>query len=183
MRWSERKSADAVVPEWFDFWHFVRDVGECPSPNHVLVRLRDAPYGPDNFKWQETLRRAKGESKKAWWARKWASRRQNFPLYEADRNLRRKYGITSDQYKEMLKTQGDACAICKKPETSPDGRTGGTKSLAVDHCHETQRIRGLLCKRCNTLLGSVGDSMDLLVQMVLYLERHKDFEQLGYRPG
>jgi hypothetical protein len=59
----------------------------------------------------------------------------------------RKLGITERQYQEMLFKQNNSCAICGGP---PDTRW---KKLAVDHCHSTGKVRGLLCMVCNTMLG------------------------------
>lgn len=61
--------------------------------------------------------------------------------------LRREYGITLEQYLAMLAAQGGTCAIC---ETAPTEK----KHLHVDHCHESGRVRALLCGACNTQLGS-----------------------------
>jgi hypothetical protein len=79
-------------------------------------------------------------------------------------HLRRRYGITLDDYEAMLGKQGGVCAIC-----------GGTQkfrdiNLAVDHCHDTGRIRGLLCDRCNKALGFVEDCPNLLASMAAYLK-------------
>lgn len=59
--------------------------------------------------------------------------------------------ITQDQYTALLQDQGGVCAICGQPETVKTKR-GKTIALAVDHCHTTGKIRGLLCMRCNTRL-------------------------------
>lgn len=59
--------------------------------------------------------------------------------------------------------QGGACKICGEPCTS--GR-----SLAVDHCHKTGRVRGLLCGQCNNGLGRFRDRPDLLLAAIAYLE-------------
>lgn len=56
-------------------------------------------------------------------------------------NLRRKYGITAEQYDAMLSAQGGVCFLC--------GRPPKTRRLAVDHCHETGAVRKLLCDKCN----------------------------------
>lgn len=64
-----------------------------------------------------------------------------------DRHLRKAYGIGLDEYRSMLAEQDGRCAICRRPESD------FTKSLSVDHCHETGRVRSLLCGRCNTHLG------------------------------
>lgn len=64
------------------------------------------------------------------------------------RNSRYKltYGITIDEYETLLKQQNNLCAICKK------GCSTGRR-LSVDHCHETNKVRGLLCFHCNMSLG------------------------------
>jgi hypothetical protein len=82
---------------------------------------------------------------------------------------RRKYGVTSDQYQALYAAQRGTCKICKgsRPQTSP---RGGQKPLAVDHCHATGRIRGLLCNKCNAGLGMLDDSIDLLRAALAYLE-------------
>lgn len=67
----------------------------------------------------------------------------------SDRNwksrIRRMFGITPNRYFEMLSEQNELCKICKKPVNN--------KRLAVDHCHETGKVRGLLCSKCNAFLG------------------------------
>jgi hypothetical protein len=68
-------------------------------------------------------------------------------------NLLKKFGLTLGQYKQMLEAQNFVCAICRKPETALDYRTGKLKRLAVDHNHETGKVRGLLCVFHNRLLG------------------------------
>lgn len=62
------------------------------------------------------------------------------------------------------------CAVCQRPESVIDPRKGETKELAVDHCHETGRIRGLLCNNCNRAIGLLGDSVELLLKAVEYLK-------------
>lgn len=83
-------------------------------------------------------------------------------------NLRR-YGITLEQYEQMLEAQGGVCAICGRPERSKVYKHG-PRSLAVDHGHETGRIRGLLCFSCNTNLGKFDHDLDLLRSAIEYLE-------------
>ena len=62
-----------------------------------------------------------------------------------ERHLKSNYGITGEMYKEMLTNQGGVCAICKSDNT---GRRGA-KRFSVDHCHNTGKVRGLLCHKCN----------------------------------
>jgi 5-methylcytosine-specific restriction endonuclease McrA len=78
-------------------------------------------------------------------------------------HLKRNFGITPQDYERMLADQGGVCAICK---TQPKKRL-----LDVDHDHETDRIRGLLCIHCNTALGRVRDSIIVLRSMIDYLEK------------
>lgn len=76
--------------------------------------------------------------------------------------LLRKYGITEEQYEQILEAQAGKCAIClKKPRT---------RRLAVDHNHKTGKIRGLLCSRCNHgLLGHAHDSIAVVERALEYL--------------
>lgn len=77
--------------------------------------------------------------------------------------LNKNFGIGIEEYDKMLELQDGRCAIC--------GCLPRTKRLAVDHCHESKAIRGLLCSRCNKgLLGGAHDSVDLLKRAIVYLE-------------
>jgi hypothetical protein len=78
--------------------------------------------------------------------------------------LKRTYGITVEQYEEMLAVQGGVCMICKQPR--PENRT-----LHVDHDHATGEIRGLLCFRCNNALGDFEEQYELFRRAADYLDR------------
>lgn len=80
----------------------------------------------------------------------------------------RKFGISHAEYAELHQRQGGVCAICKKPETAT--RNGKVKSLAVDHCHSTGRIRGLLCADCNTGIGKLKEDRNIFLAAIQYLE-------------
>lgn len=81
-------------------------------------------------------------------------------------DLKRKFGISLNDYNEMLHRQGGACAICRSKNV---GRSDGIK-FAVDHDHNTGKIRGLLCKSCNTLLGNAKESIETLKAAKAYLQ-------------
>jgi hypothetical protein len=83
----------------------------------------------------------------------------------ADRrsHLKRKYGITLEQYDAMLASQSGGCGICGR---DPSDRI----SLHVDHDHRTGRIRGLLCFPCNNALGDFDDDPSLLRAALRYVE-------------
>ena len=82
------------------------------------------------------------------------------------------YGLTSDQYLAMLDKQGGVCAICGEAETKKHGRTGTAFRLAVDHCHETGLVRGLLCQTCNRVIGLFKDDVDRHQRAIEYLLRN-----------
>jgi hypothetical protein len=76
--------------------------------------------------------------------------------------LKSTYGITLEQYDAMVKEQGGVCAICgERPE----------EHLCVDHSHATGKIRGLLCRRCNSGLGCYNDDLRLTMGASAYLRR------------
>ena len=79
------------------------------------------------------------------------------------KNQLRKYGITLDDYNQMLDDQDGVCAICQNE--CPTGRR-----LSVDHDHETGEVRGLLCHGCNLGLGAFKDSVRGLQRAIQYLE-------------
>ena len=86
------------------------------------------------------------------------------------KNLK-KFGITAEDYDRMLISQNGVCKICRLPETQVDRRTGGVRRLAVDHCHSTDKVRGLLCCGCNTGIGNLGDSAERLRAAADYVEK------------
>lgn len=77
--------------------------------------------------------------------------------------LKKSFGITVQQYDEMLDAQGGCCALCGSDFP------GGRGRFVVDHCHETGKIRGLLCNLCNVGLGALRDSPQLLQKAIQYL--------------
>ena len=81
-------------------------------------------------------------------------------------NIRRNYDLTIDAYEAMVVGQGGVCAVCRRPEAD-------NGHLAVDHDHRTNAIRGLLCKRCNTLLGMADDDIEVLAEAITYLSRSR----------
>lgn len=91
---------------------------------------------------------------------------------EAQRHygLKRYYGLTGEQYGEMVAAQEGVCAICKKPETAM--LNGVPKVMHVDHDHETGGIRALLCGCCNGMLGLAKDKPDTLRAAADYIEKH-----------
>lgn len=84
--------------------------------------------------------------------------------------FKRAYGITYEQYQDLLIKQNGCCAICKKKESRINPKSKDVQQLSVDHCHKTGKIRGLLCSRCNLLLGRIDDDILLLEAFIDYLQ-------------
>lgn len=77
--------------------------------------------------------------------------------------LKRKYGLTAEQWHEMHDKQKGCCAICKEVFEF---------RVHVDHCHDTGKVRSLLCFNCNGGLGNFKDNSNLLTAAIKYLEEH-----------
>ena len=98
--------------------------------------------------------------------------REENPDSETNNYLLRKYGITLDDYKQMFAEQKGVCAICSEPErTRRRKKLPENERLAVDHCHETGVVRGLLCFKCNTAIGSLGDTQETVMKVIYYLSK------------
>lgn len=92
------------------------------------------------------------------------------PKLEKARALRGSFGLSLEDYNQMLEAQGGVCAICRQPETHK--RNGRLKALAVDHHHGSGKIRGLLCSDCNTGIGKLKDDPKILFAAAEYLRKH-----------
>jgi hypothetical protein len=77
-----------------------------------------------------------------------------------------RYGLTVQQYQDMVTAQADRCALCGGPWRGWNGQ-----APHIDHCHKTGRVRGLLCASCNSAIGRFGDDPILLRRAADYLER------------
>jgi hypothetical protein len=78
--------------------------------------------------------------------------------------LMRKYGLTVEQYDQMLVEQGHRCALC--------GDENNGRTWHIDHCHDTGKVRGVLCDLCNRGLGHFRENADVLRKAAQYLEAH-----------
>lgn len=91
------------------------------------------------------------------------NRRAANPNYQREYLLQKNYGISIQDYDEMLEAQQGRCAICRKHPKK--------RRLGVDHNHRTGRIRGLLCMRCNLGLGKLNDNHETLTAAEIYLSQ------------
>lgn len=173
--WIKRKSGKKHSPPICDDWRadfraFVADIGDRPSEKHRL-RLIDplSPYSKDNVFWEEQkVLVSRGADYKEY-ARNYAREyRKTSPDNVKHTALKKMYGIHLDEYDRMYAAQNGVCKICGRPETSVI--RGKLISLAVDHCHTTGKIRGLLCHHCNKALGGFKDDVTLLERAISYLK-------------
>jgi hypothetical protein len=105
--------------------------------------------------------------KNGWYCKECYSRRSrgNYDrLKQKSSRLLRVYGISMEEYNLMKEKQNGKCAICHIDEKELD------RELAVDHCHTTGVVRGLLCSKCNLLLGQIQDNKETVKRMLAYLD-------------
>ena len=94
--------------------------------------------------------------------------------YETDKNhkLKKAYGITLDEYNKLLSKQKNKCSIC---EIDNNGKyRNKARAFAVDHCHNTNKIRGLLCSDCNIAICLLKDNTKYLQSAINYLNKLKN---------
>jgi len=171
-QWQQRKAPKVVFSdEWQDFWQFVEDVGERPSSKHRFCVIDPSkPINKDNYEWQEWEDGGSDREKRTQYCRQW---RKNNPEKIKNTELKSRFGIELDDYYDMLEKQNYHCAICDSVETAINKRTKMAFDLAVDHSHKTGKVRGLLCKNCNNMIGYAKDSIDILTKAVNYLKQHE----------
>ena len=97
----------------------------------------------------------------ALWRDKWRSDAA-YREQHARARLGKIYGLSAEQHRQLLDEQDGVCAIC---------RQSSRRALCVDHCHATQRVRGLLCDKCNTALGLLDEDVGRMLAAVAYLDR------------
>jgi hypothetical protein len=171
--WSWLRQQEKLCPEWAaSFGAFIAAVGTRPTRRHWLERHDETGlFGPGNFFWREP-RLAEQHSMTT------TEGRRNYeqtlaaeiPGLYVGQALKR-YGLTNDNYYEMWSAQDGLCAICRHPETER-GKNGAVKLLVVDHDHLRGVVRGLLCSRCNKIVGFSDDSAATLRCAAEYVEKH-----------
>ena len=111
--------------------------------------------------------REKYKEKRKRYVQSWRERDANhWSKKKREYNLRYSYGLTVEAYDALLQQQKGQCALCG---TSESGTRSGV--LVVDHDHKTGRVRGLLCKKCNSALGYLRHNVSVLSKAIEYLSR------------
>lgn len=156
-------------PSWDKFEAFLADAPPKPATGDYQLRRirRDEPWSSTNMEWLSIspgIPRYPGE-------------REYQSQYNKVWTDQRKYGVSKERREEMLKAQDGKCAICKKPEgmRNPRHPEREPRRLSIDHDHRTGATRGLLCGRCNTMIGkrAADDNIEVLESAIAYLKSHK----------
>ena len=167
--WIKRSAPNALCSEWLDFKVFEKELPEAPEGYNYLRRMdRTIPMGPGNAVWTKQRYRSPVGQTPAEYQKEHRARTKLTGW--------RAYGIDDVRYHEILDAQNGVCAICGRPETAVDKKNGRTRRLAIDHDHATGKVRGLLCTKCNAVLGYAQDSFNVLLSSIQYLRRHRASE-------
>ena len=102
------------------------------------------------------------ECSKKYTRERYIKNKDKLNLQKREWYLRKKFGITNDEYWNIFMEQEGKCAIC--------GQYPPTKRLVIDHDHKTEKIRKLICDKCNWTLGLINDNPFILIKMVKYLK-------------
>jgi hypothetical protein len=139
---------------WPTLEQFVAAHGEPPTEHHVLMRSNySLQLGPGNAEWRLPWAKRAGHE---------ANPRKSYNLM--------KFEISLADYDRLIEQQEGVCAICHLPESIP--YKSAIRRLAVDHDHRTGNVRGLLCGRCNQMIGYAQDNPDVLEAAAAYLRAH-----------
>lgn len=143
---------------------FYKDASRKDGLHPYCKGCRSGPYKTSSLrKW----RWANPKKVKAQKVRHRKKNKINYLSAAREGNLRNNYGITILEYNTLLLKQGGVCAICGTDKS-------GKRLFHVDHNHETNKVRGLLCHSCNTGIGLLKDSPLLLAKALLYLAKGEE---------
>ena len=117
---------------------------EYQKANREKINEKNRSYYRRNEKFRKNQQERMRKYKRAW-------------------RLGKVYGITEDEYQDMLDRQSGVCAICKS------GDWGKKGSPHIDHDHLSGKVRGILCQTCNQAIGLMGDSTEKLMAAIKYL--------------
>lgn len=143
-------------------------------PNsHTKDGLRAECKECKRLEYQQNKEQRSKKAKENYWknpqiARERANKyRKAFPNKVKSTKLMQEFGLSYEEYVSKLEAQNYSCAICDKHESN------FTFKLAVDHDHESGKIRGLLCSNCNNGLGRFHDDLNKLQNAIEYLKKHQ----------
>jgi hypothetical protein len=123
-------------------------------------------------KWRDAnLEKARGIEKASYQKRREAKLARCREIYVIKKDflkwqtIKRKYNITKDDFDKLFESQGKRCPICGTSEFTQ-------KTLNIDHCHVSGKVRGVLCNKCNTGLGAFDENPDTMLRAIDYVALH-----------
>lgn len=159
----KRRSAGGLV---FTYLHELSEVAEADREHEADKEKRKQETHERNLARTKSWHEAHPEYMSGYMKQYRKDHEEELRTKDRKSWLKVNYGITPEQYDDMLAAQGNRCAICRRESPGSKGR----RFFYVDHDHKTGKIRGLLCHSCNTALGGFQDSPDLLQAAIAYLE-------------
>lgn len=137
------------------------DRGECQDDIDYKERRRKSKqrWHAKNPDYTRAWKAANPDKVRAWYE----SNIEKIKFQAKRSTLKRVYGLTLEQRDELFAKQGSKCGVCGL--TDP----GSTKGWHIDHCHNTKRVRGILCNHCNLMLGYAKDNAETLANAIKYL--------------
>tara|TARA_R110002153_G_scaffold247631_1_gene403783 strand:+ start:1312 stop:1650 length:339 start_codon:yes stop_codon:yes gene_type:complete len=102
------------------------------------------------------------ENNKEYHKKYWIENKDRLKNYQKYWWLTKRYNLTKDQYNKMLSDQNYNCKVCNIKMIKPH----------VDHCHKTNKVRGLLCNGCNTGLGLLKEDINIMEKLIKYVKEH-----------
>jgi len=114
--------------------------------------------------YQKEWRKSHKKYKKEWFQKNKERYKEKYREKQKEYSLQKKYGITIEQYNEIFIKQNGCCKICNRHQSE------FKRSLAVDHCHKTNKVRGLLCHHCNAAIGHLFEDVFIMEKAISYLK-------------
>lgn len=115
--------------------------------------------------WQKTNREKANKRN-----REWVQANKKQAQYRSRiSKVRKIYGLSEEEYITLLEKHDHKCSICGRPERT--SIKGTVWNLSIDHCHNTGKIRGLLCAQCNVGLAKFGESIRYFKNAIKYLQK------------
>ena len=131
-----------------------------------MSKYKTDEYRAKHAAWARDWRKKHGSKKRTQDAfKRWKAKNpEKYKLIQKNTSLKKLYGITLEERDLILQSQGNRCAICRSEDP-------GNRDWFVDHCHTVNRVRGILCQSCNSVLGYAKDDPAILKAAIKYLQR------------
>lgn len=141
---------------------------KCMRVRNKAYRSTEAAKQKEQ-EWRDANREKLRERSREW-AKANPRPRRSTPEKDRASSIRRKYGLSPEDFQAKLQSQGGLCAICGNTLILPPDK--GSRLVVVDHDHQTGAVRGLLCRLCNVGIGSLGDDITVIEAAVAYLRKY-----------